>query len=626
MKQRLRRPLPLLAAALLLLGIGTGLAGTVPAAQAAVEPVAAVGTGVDEFRFASFDADYLLGRDAEGRSTLETTETLVAVFPEFDQNRGIRRAIPLRYDGHPTDLVVQGVTDENGVPRPYESEEDEDGEFLIVTIAADGYVHGAQSYVIRYSQQNITLEPDDGTQQEFYRDVNGVGWAQPFDRVGATLRMDAELVAALNGQMACYRGPQGSSQPCEQIVLAESAPPSDPPRVVAEASGLGAYENLTMAVGFEPGTFVPRDGSLAASPSGIAGVGAALATLGVFAAAVITRRRRWRDAPGRGIVIAEYEPPAGVDVLLAAELLGREKKGVTAAILDLAVGRALRVIELKKSRFQLELVDPDAASGPLRPVLTAIFGESLRPGERHTLGTTSNSIGTKLHAVTAATRKRSRAAGFRRRADAGRRVLLVAAALCGAVLTVVLSAIALESDRGGLWPLAAILVAGLAAVLTAIWLADIRPLTAQGALAVEHLRGLELFIRLAEADRLRMLQSPSGALRDAVPGVQGGRPAGGPSDAQVLRLHEKLLPYAALFGQEKEWAAALASLYAQSGEPDWYQGRSGFNLAAFAVGVSSFSTASSSSWSSSSSSSSSGGSGGGGFSGGGGGGGGGGGV
>ena len=95
----------------------------------------------------------------------------------------------------------------------------------------------------------------------------------------------------------------------------------------------------------------------------------------------------------------------------------------------------------------------------------------------------------------------------------------------------------------------------------------------------------------------------------------------------VLKLNERLLPYAVLFGLEREWVRELAALYEARGEtPDWYSGRDGFNARAFSVAVSSFSSASSTSWSGSSSSSSSSGSGGGGSSGGGGGGGGGGGV
>ena len=73
----------------------TGLAGlaTTPAsAQPALESAAhtaarsdaaapVVPTGVDDFTFASMAADYRLGLDAEGHSTLATIETLVARFP-----------------------------------------------------------------------------------------------------------------------------------------------------------------------------------------------------------------------------------------------------------------------------------------------------------------------------------------------------------------------------------------------------------------------------------------------------------------------------------------------------------------------------------------------------------------
>jgi uncharacterized membrane protein YgcG len=159
-----------------------------------------------------------------------------------------------------------------------------------------------------------------------------------------------------------------------------------------------------------------------------------------------------------------------------------------------------------------------------------------------------------------------------------------------------------------------------------VWIvAGVRPLTERGRELQDHLEGLREYIRLAEADRIRMLQSPTGAER--VPLAGGAATPLDPDPDAVLRITERLLPYAVLFGQEREWTRELASLYAERGEqPSWYSGRDGFNAAVFASSVSSFTSASSSSWSGSSSSSSSGGSGGGGSSGGGGGGGGGGGV
>ncbi len=76
-------------------------------------------------------------------------------------------------------------------------------------------------------------------------------------------------------------------------------------------------------------------------------------------------------------------------------------------------------------------------------------------------------------------------------------------------------------------------------------------LTAEGARASEYLQGVKEFIRVADADRLRMLQSYSGAERR-----QDGT-------ADVIHVYERLLPYAILFGMEDEWGDVLERAYAQ---------------------------------------------------------------
>ena len=54
--------------------------------------------------------------------------------------------------------------------------------------------------------------------------------------------------------------------------------------------------------------------------------------------------------------------------------------------------------------------------------------------------------------------------------------------------------------------------------------------------------GAKLYIGMAEADRLKMLQSVEGA--DV-------------TNEGVVRLYEKLLPYAAVLGLEDSWMAEL---------------------------------------------------------------------
>lgn len=132
--------------------------------------------------------------------------------------------------------------------------------------------------------------------------------------------------------------------------------------------------------------------------------------------------------------------------------------------------------------------------------------------------------------------------------------------------------------------------------------------TVQGVHAKEYLKGLEDYMKLAESDRIKTLQSPSGAEKLSI----------NTSDKQQLvKLYEKLLPYAVLFGIEKDWAEQIAPLYTQ--QPNWYSGSQAFNSAVFVSAVSNLNSATTSSFSAPSSSGSSGGAGGGGGGGGGGG-------
>jgi uncharacterized membrane protein YgcG len=620
--------LPFLVAAL---AVGAGAAAAAPPASTS-DPgvgasVAALPTGVDDFTFASFDAVFELSRDDGRHSVLETTETLVAVFPDFDQNRGIRRAIPLHYDGHPTNIEVESVTDAAGQPRGYEVERDEEGEFLLITVRADDYVHGEQTYVITYRQHNVTHQPDDAEIDEFYWDVNGTGWAQPFGRVTAELRMSEDVAEGFNGDVACYRGSSGSSTPCESLSVAESFPPI----VTAEAADLGPFQNLTIAAGFRAGTFEPRDESFWASGWAIAGgVGAAASVL-ALALAIALRLTRWRDHPGRGTIIAQYEPRPDVSAMVAADLVGQSGKGVTATILERAVAGELRIVETGRKKYAVEFVGGEAGDGDARSVVQSLFGRVPSPGAVRNLKSTDTSLGKRLLAIRQAVRKRVAQSGLRRRPDLGIRALLAIVSTLGAIASTWFGIVALDDHMGGGIPAILFIVAIAAAIATFIAVADVRPLTESGRELRDHLEGLRLYIRLAEADRLRVLQSPSGAMRVDRPAAAsiGGPGYGDPplDPTIVLKLNERLLPYAVLFGLEREWSRELAALYEQRGEqPGWYAGRDGFNPGAFAVAVSSFSSAASSSWSGSSSSSSSSGSGGGGSSGGGGGGGGGGGV
>ncbi|WP_348789324.1 DUF2207 domain-containing protein [Leifsonia sp. NPDC080035] len=602
-------------AALLAVGApAVGTAAAVPAVSAAAQAAFAP-TGVDDFTFASFDGDYRLGRDAEGHSTLTTVETLVARFPEIDQNHGIRRKLVEDYDGHPTDLKVVSVTDENGTPRHYESESD-DG-ILSLTIAADGYVHGDQTYVITYRQTNVTRYFADTGLDEFYWDTNGTAWAQPFDRVTATVRLGAGLADALQGEASAYRGAQGATDKAD-VERTDGG-------FRFSADRLGPGENLTFAIGFAPGTFTPRADGLFDTGWGWAAAAGLLLGILALIGGIVVRVRLLRDAPGRGTIIPEYVPPAE-GLLLAADVTGRSKKAVAAQTLDLAVSGRVRVLQstgfLGRDRYTLEFVSTEATGRQAlrdpRPTadelqfLTALFGESPAPGATLELGSSNSRVARGIAALLKRVHKDATGYGYRTTGPRGPVRAVFFTALAAALLGVVGAVFCIVGVFGGALPFIILVGSALLFIATAVLISR-SPLTGKGTLLREYVDGLRMYVHLAEADRIRYLQSPQGAER--VP-VAVGDPR------EMLKLTERLLPWAVLFGDEKQWLDELGRFYEQTGEaPTWYSGQTAFNVAVLSQVVSGISSSTTIA-----SSSSSGGTGGGGFSGGGGGGGGGGGV
>ncbi|WP_240665827.1 DUF2207 domain-containing protein [Agromyces sp. LHK192] len=591
---------------------------------AASAPVAAVAAGVDDFTFASFTGDYALDRDAEGRSTLTTTETLVAQFPEIDQNRGIRRNLVDEYDGHPTGLQVESVTDEAGAARPYE--EERDGGIVTLTIAADDYVHGTQTYVITYTQRDVTRYYADTDADEFYWDVNGTDWAQPFGVVTANVHLGPGLAEAATGGVDTAAGTQGSTG------AATAAPTAD--GWTFEARELGPHQTLTFAIGFEAGTFIARDDGFLAAPWPLISVlGALVAVLAAVWAGVL-RATRLRDEPGRPVIVPEYLPPEGVGVLLGSVIAKGTTHAIPAQILQLAVLGRLQVVEVpakgwfaSKPSFELQYQEPGPADElrerqrRLRRIeptaddvqaLHALFGATLTPGERRELGKADAKAVKQLTTLQQDVGRRATSEGYRGKLPVGAMVGAGLVALVGGLVAFVFAVVSFDQVYGGIWPLVPMLVGGIA-VVAAVLLLVKHPLRTKGAEVRDHLAGLELYIRMAEADRLAYLQSPAGALRT---------PVAADDPEQVLQLDERLLPWAVLLGQEKAWTAELGRSYERMGrQPDWYSGSHLFNAAVFSSAIGGMSSSVTSTYSASS-----GGSGGGASAGGGGGGGGGGGV
>lgn len=574
---------------------------------------------VDDFSYASWHVDYVLDVDAEGRGIARVTETLVAQFPDFDQNRGIVRALPLKYERADAAPENIGVTDETGAPVPFEVEEDDT--FRVILVGDESFVRGEQTYVISYTLRDVILPTAD--RDEFYWDVAPIERQQPIAEFSGRFEFAPALAESLTGASVCFYGPAYSETRCDITRTA----PDEPGAAGAQADAavfsiapfsLPAGSGVTVGVALhtdsvtQPPVRLPNP-LLDMGPIVLAGLAIAA---GLTAAVMVWIERR-RRRQHRGVVVAQYEVSEHLPPLLAAPVAGTTKSAVAAQLVHLAVRGALRIedgqeptglFKTGKPQPVLRLLDRDRAGDGLdRRTLTDLFGGA-DPGTAFTLPKKDEKFGQRMQqlakeGVTQST-KRGYFEQIRNRTAAA---LGLGAVILGGA-SVFLAFVGIGRENGLTLGLS-IPFGVIAIILGVVGIAKHRVHTPRGAEAWEHLEGVREFIRVAEADRLRVLQGYSGAQRRADGSVD------------VVELYEKLLPYAMLFGLEKEWGRVLEVVYRDSGvtSPLWYPALGVHGLASLDRTISSFSDSFTSSVSYTSSSS--GGTSGGGFSGGGGGGG-----
>jgi len=588
--------------------------------------------------FDSFDADYTLSRDAEGFAVMKVVETIVAVFPDDDQNRGILRTIPKYYGHVPLNLSDFEVHDENGSPVYFEQADIDtsyDGsnayEYRAVELAlgTDEYVHGPTTYVISYTAHDVVRAFQDSGNDELYWDVNGTEWGYSFGRVSVDLHVDPELVGALTGESSCYWGYYESDSRCELVE-------SGAGEFSATVPDVSSYSNVTIAVGFTGGTFAQP---VLAEDSWIikrAPLWLFLGCIALLIGALVVRFGLWRDAPGRGIVIPQYTTPDDRDLFEAGDLIERSGSAMSAQFVDLAVRGLVQVVDLYPdgagfgvtNRFALDFVTKEGATAAELTILNILFDRLDEPGERATLGSLDESVGASLYEQTAKGHRDTIKNRMREQPPGNlnswlRRLGLL---LFAGYVAIFAWTVYVNIDAG---PMFGYAIGSIVVLLMASsFLTKPYLLSPAGADARDYLLGMRDYLRLAEEDRLRVLQSPQGAERVVTVDKRS-----------IVKLHEKLLPYAVLWGVEKEWARQLEVEYqAVSENPAWIsndlssidlgQVMSNFSMNSTTsvrpiVTQSSSGGGGGSSWSSGGSSSFSSGSSGGGFSGGGGGGGGG---
>lgn len=564
----------------------------------------ALATSVNDFTISDFSADYYLNKNEEGHSTLKTVEKITAIFPEYDQNHGIERLLFKEYDQHSVNLQIDSVTDENSQPVKYQISIE--GRKKLIRIGdSDVYVHGTQTYIITYTQHDVTKFFSDINDDEFYWDVNGTGWSQKMTRVSATIHFGDNIKNNLTGDMSCYFGQEGSTNQCKIGFLDENT-------AVAEVNGLSANEGMTVAIGFTAHTFAEYEKTFIEQYTNVIII---IFDLLAFCLILVLKLSKGRNTPRKKAIVPEYLPPKEVDVLTASIIVNKSNQWMPAMLIDLAVRHKIRILEKegktvfggKKMEYQLELLKTEGLTQNESAIVGALFGSDFKLGDTFLLeNRVNNDLALEVGTILRNAEKQTRKDGLLVKVSTGTILIMILLSVALTVVPVVLVNLSILTT-------VSLLLLGLSILLSIVGFCIIlsmsHVLTTKGRELKDYLDGLKMYIKIAETERLKFLQSPTGAEKAVID----------TNDAKkMVKLYERALPYAVLFGQEKQWTKVLGNYYEQvdASSPSWYIGNGVFSAALLSSTISSFSQVSNHS-------SSSGGSSGGGISGGGGGGGGG---
>ena len=481
--------------------------------------------------------------------------------------------------------------------------------------------------------QNVTGQHSDNVKyQELYWDTNGTGWTQKFDHLTANLHLTTAQSKALLGNLtSCYVGRQGSSNGGGERISPRCTLISDDETtynvdsrnsehaistlasasetiLTFETSNLSPRENLTFAVAFTPKTFnvpdLPKNYALVIITLIVTLICAVIITI---IALIYFKKAHKKKEYKKGLFEApQYTPPKGLEVAESAGLYIKQTKNpYVATLLELAVSGKITIVKgeptkvLKKDTWAIKLNNISDLTGSQTDLLKLLNGgqelnkadDGMIQIKKHTPTSTlaalsrdyykdankklkgagyleSSTLADKMNLTT------SSSVGGKKVSSGGVIAIIIIMAAFVVPLFSILPNVIFSALSGTNIDLEHGIVVGkeflpivipiiiIATVIASIILISTtvkyKKYTEKGLDTANYLDGLYLYINMAEADRLKFLQSAKGA---------------DTSKEGIVKLYEKLLPYACLFGLEESWLSELGKYCKEIDySPTWYGG------------------------------------------------------
>jgi uncharacterized membrane protein YgcG len=552
-------------------------------------------------------------------AAMTVTEEITVKAAGREIRRGIIRDFPTTYRDRRGNTVTVGFDVEgvwrDGRPEPYHIQPAANGVKIYIGRKDVFLRPGVYTYTIRYrTDRELGFFKDF---DELYWNVTGNGWTFPIDAAEALIELPPGAKILKYAAYTGYQGEQGHNF---------TAQPGDHDIGFRTTRGLAPREGLTVAVAWPKGVvhepsgrqkmgFLLRDNVT---------VAVGLIWLAVLAGFYLWVWYRVGRDPAKGTIIPLYTPPPGFSpaAVRFVSRMGYDDKAFAAAVVDLAVKGAVLIQE---DGGDYTLVRRDADKGALSKGEQLITAELFTGGgsiklanENHTrikaaIDALKKNLKTEFEKIYFATHSGYLGPGVgitllgaagvifmardRMAAGFGALWLTIWTAACYALAVTVYKK--WQAVRGGgLGTLGGALVTTLFALpfftgeifgaamvsnavsipaaftlaamgfLNALFYHLLKAPTLSGRKIMDRIEGFKLYLSVAEAERLNLLNPPE----------------------KTPALFEKYLPYALALGVENAWSEQFAEVLAQAGTetqpytPVWYSGSSWdrFNTTRFA--------------------------------------------
>lgn len=450
---------------------------------------------------------------------------------EGNERRGIYRTIPLKGINIKGDIqtLQNGKVATQDISRG--------GDINIKIGDEDIYLTGLNQYSITYQVKGVIKKLQD--RDELYWQITGTKWEVPIEQASATILLSEDLQDKVGDTLYCYTGMSSSTAQNCTITWANARTIE-----IKSNKSLAAGEGLTFAIGFPLGTLTPLtwwEENQEVIYKSIAG--------GILIIGSIILYFVWntwaRDPKIRKPIVRQYDAPKGMSPAGIIRLKNTYATPVeiSATIISLAQQGVLNITQIEEKKwfnkgiYQFDL--KDIPTGKILKPFEQELVDILFKDNRKTVTTknlTDEHVGDKFHSIYN-TIYQDEVKQYYATNPIVLRSILIGIAIVFVILAIVLVDISI-------WLTLALILLAIVSVIIAYY-APKR--TEEGTRVLEHILGLEEYIKVAEKDRLQFQEKEY--------------------------IFFEILPYAIALGLATVWAKAFEGLI--TANPDWYHSNSG---------------------------------------------------